>query len=175
MLDTLRDALAAHYLIIKFFHLLLVMIWAWSTAVAYGWYIRPAFLKWQRQPGNAAYKARRDWVFEQFDRGAVLEHIAFPGVLLTGLLLVWIGPWHLGIGWFVAKLAIIAVVFIPMEVVDYYLSHFGGNKYALRQREDASRYDAMILHHWRFFRITTPLVATLIPTVIYLAVVKPVL
>lgn len=173
MLDTLRESLAAHYLIIKFLHLLLVMIWAWSTAVAYGWYIRPAFIKWQRKPTDAACKARRDWAFEQFDRGAVLEHIAFPGVLLTGLLLVWVGPWNLSFDWFLVKLVIIAIVFIPMEVVDYYLSHFGGNKVMLRHQGDNQRYDAMIMHHWRFFRVTTPLVATLIPAVIFLAVVKP--
>lgn len=173
MLEPLREALAPHYLIIKFLHLMMLMIWAWSTAVAYGYYVKIAYLKWQRNPTDPLWKGRRDWVFEQFDRGAVVEHIAFPGVLITGFLLYWIGPWTLDFTWFLIKLAIIAIVFIPMEVVDYYLSHFGGNKYVIRKQGDTLRYESMIAHHWRFFRVTTPLVATLIPFVIFLAVVKP--
>ena len=64
--------------------LLMVAVWAFSTAVAYRNYIVPAFRAWQREPHNAAAIARRNEFMERFDRGVVLEHIAFPLVLAGG-------------------------------------------------------------------------------------------
>ena len=135
---------------------------------------RPAFRAWFKNPDNAHCIATRNDAMERFDHGVQLEHWAFPLVLMTGVLLVWLAGWQLEeVSWLSAKLALILLVFIPMEVFDYYISHFGGNKARIRARGDSERYEKMTLLHWNFFRITVPLVVTLIPLTFYLAVTKP--
>jgi hypothetical protein len=44
-LDLIRDAVGPYYVYLKFFHLFFVMIWSWSTAVAYLFYVRVAYVK----------------------------------------------------------------------------------------------------------------------------------
>ncbi len=171
-----RSAFGPYYMIIKFVHLLAVMMWAFSTAVAYAWHVRSAYLAYLRNPDDEEAKRRRDWAMELFDRGVVLEHTAFPVIILTGLLLFIVGGWwNVGLSWswLVVKLAVVVFVFVPMEVIDYWLSHFGGNKRRIRQSGDLEKYERFMGHHWLFLRVTTPIVLTTIPTVIYLAVVKP--
>lgn len=172
MLDIWREGLMPWYQQIRFVHLLAVMIWSFSTAVAYTWYVKSAWLGWQRQPDDPARRARRDWVMEQFDRGAILEHVAFPLVIVTGLSLFWLGGWSLASGWLLVKLALVVIIFVPMEVFDYWISHFGGSKRQWRE-SDPARYERLMQWHWRFFRITTPLVVVFIPVIIYMAAVKP--
>lgn len=153
----------------------MVAMWSFSTAVAYRNYILPAFHGWLKEPDNEARIARRNDAMERFDRGAVLEHFAFPVVLITGLLMVWTAGWDWqALNWLGVKLLIVAIVFVPMECMDYYISHGGGNKHRIRLTGDTARYERMIRFHWQFFRITTPLVVVLIPLLFYLAVAKPV-
>jgi hypothetical protein len=153
---------------------LAVGLWAFSTAVAYRNYIVPAFRAWQRQPDNAAAIARRNDVMERFDRGVILEHVAFPLVLASGLLMVWLAGWSWReVNWLSLKLGIVFLIFVPMEILDYYLSHFGGNKKNIRLAGDAGRYEAMTRLHWQFFRVSTPLVIVFVPVLFYLAVTKP--
>jgi hypothetical protein len=73
------------------------------------------------------------------------------------------------------KLLLVTGVFVPMEIVDYWLSHFGGSKRQWREKGDHARHEKLMQWHWVFFRISTPLVAIFIPLIIYLAVVKPAL
>ena len=173
MLDATREALAPYYLYIKFIHLFFVMIWSWSTAVAYTWYVKGAFQRWEKNPSDPQLVQRRNWAIEQFDKGVVLEHIAFPVILFTGPLLYWIGPWNLSFTWLLAKLSIVVLIFIPIEICDYHLSHFGGNKERLRKRGLMERYEKSIRQHWMFLKVTTPLIIIFMPTVIFLAVTKP--
>ncbi|MFK7977615.1 MAG: hypothetical protein AB8C02_15880 [Halioglobus sp.] len=150
-------------------------MWSFSTAVAYRNYIVPAFYGWLRDPENPKKITQRNDAMERFDRGAILEHIAFPIVLISGLGLLWIAGWEWqALNWLGAKLLIIGIIFIPMECVDYYISHGGGNKRSIRLAGDSLRYEQMIRFHWQFFRVTTPLVVTLIPLLFYLAIVKPI-
>ena len=162
------------YLQLKFVHLLMVAMWSFSTAVAYRNFIVPVFRAWQREPDNQAAIDRRNDFIERFDRGVILEHIAFPLVLVTGLLMVWLAGWSWHeVNWLTMKLAIVLVIVLPVEIIDYYLSHFGGNKRTLRRAGDTARYNAMISFHWRFFRVTTPLIIVFVPLLFYLAVTKP--
>jgi hypothetical protein len=71
------------------------------------------------------------------------------------------------------KLVVVVGIFLPMEIVDYWLCHFGGNKYRIRLTGDLERYERVVGLHWLFLRITTPLVIVFVPLVIYLVVVKP--
>lgn len=173
MLDTMREVLGPFYLYIKFVHVFFVMIWGWSTAVAYSWYVKGAFVRWEKNPTDSLAIQRRNWAIEQFDKGVVLEHIAFPVILITGPLLYFIGPWNLSFGWLVAKLAIVILVFVPMELADYWLSHFGGNKEKLRKRNLPEKYERAIQLHWVFLKVSTPLIIVFMPAVIFLAVTKP--
>lgn len=173
-MDALTDFLAPWYLQLKFLHVISAAVWAFSTAVAYRDYVAPAFRSWQRHPDDETRIARRDDAMERFDSGAVLEHTAFPLLIITGLCMFIAGGWSLdGFTWLSVKLTIVSLVFIPMEVVDYYISHFGGQKARIRKTGDMARYESMIRFHWLFFRVSTPLVVIFIPTIYYLAIVKP--
>lgn len=142
--------------------------------MAYLYYIAPAFRRWERNPGDAATIARRNELMERFDRGAILEHVAFPLLLASGVLMVWLAGWSWReVNWLSVKLGIVLLVFMPMEIIDYYISHFGGNKRSIRHSGNTERYEAMTRFHWRFFRVTTPLVMILVPVLFYLAVAKP--
>jgi hypothetical protein len=173
-LEELRTVLMPWYLQVKFIHLFMVAMWSFSTAVAYRNYIVPAFRAWQREPDNTARIARRNDFMERFDKGAVLEHVAFPVVLATGLLMVWLAgwPWQ-ELNWLGLKLGIVLIIFLPIEFVDYYISHMGGNKKKIRATGNMERYEAMTVFHWKFFRVSTPLIVVFIPLIFYLAVTKP--
>jgi hypothetical protein len=172
--EDLRTVLSPWSLQFKFVHLLMVAMWSFSTAVAYRNFVVPAFRAWLRQPHDPCAIARRNECMERFDRGVILEHIAFPLLLVSGMLLVWLAawPWQ-ALNWLSLKLGIVLLIFVPLEIVDYYLSHLGGNKRALRTAGNLTRYEAMTRFHWRFFRVTTPLVVVFVPLLFYLAVTKP--
>ena len=173
MLESVREVLMPFYLQVKFLHVFFAMIWAFSTAVAYSYYVKGAFLKWERSPDDPVVVQRRNWAIEQFDRGAILEHVAFPIVMVTGPLMIWLGPWGMGDTWLLVKLAIVALVFVPMEAYDYWLAHFGGNKEKLRKRNLPEKYERAVRLHWQFLKVTTPLVMVFIPLLVWLAVTKP--
>jgi uncharacterized membrane protein len=174
-LEELRTLLLPWYLQVKFFHLLMVAMWSFSTAVAFRNYIVPAFRAWERNPDDKTRIAARDKAMERFDDGAILEHVAFPIVLITGLTLVWLAGWNWqSVNWLTLKLAVILLIFVPMEAVDYHLSHFKGNKRKIRQTGDLEKYEDTIRFHWMFFRVTTPLVVVFIPLLFYLAITKPI-
>ena len=173
MIEAIRETLGPWYIYIKFVHVLAVMIWGWSTMVGFGWYLRPMYIKWLHNRDDPVARERRNWAMEHFDSGVIAEHVAFPIVILTGLIMFVVGDWQLGMNWLTFKLALVFGIFVPMETVDYYLSHFGGNKAKIRKTGDMERYERMIQIHWKFFIVTTPLVALFIPTIIFLAIVKP--
>lgn len=166
----LHDALAPYYLVFKWVHLIFVAMWAFSTAVAYRYYVAPAFQAWMANRSAPELVKRRDLMIRAFDRGVVLEHIAFPFILFTGVTMVWLNGWPLDqVTWLTAKLAIVVLLFIPMEVVDYHISHFGGRKAV----SDQDRYERQIAFHWKFFVVTEKIVLIFVPLVFFLAVVKP--
>jgi uncharacterized membrane protein len=172
MVEGIRAALAPYYLDIKFIHLVAVSAWIWSTSVAYMYYLVPVFRAWRRNPGDLQIIALRDWVMDRFDSGATYEHVAFPVVLLSGALLIFIAGWTLASTWLVLKLLIVIGLFVPIEVCDYYLSHFGGNKARLRAQGTPDRVEASIHRHWWFLLLTTPLITIFPFVVVFLAVTK---
>jgi uncharacterized membrane protein len=173
MIDLLRDFLSPFYLQLKFVHLMAVMVWIWSTSVAYAYYLVPVFKAWRRNPQDPELIAMRNWVMERFDHGAIYEHIAFPIVIITGPLLYLAGGWDTSSGWLLLKILIVAGIFIPIELFDYHLSHLGGNKGHVRETGTPEDYEAAVQKHWWFFLITSPAVMIFAVTVVYLAVTKP--
>ncbi len=167
------NLLSPYYMYIKFAHVIFVMMWAWSAVQAFTHYLIPAFSAWRQRPDDENAIKRRNWAIERFDDGVLFEHIAFPIVIITGLLLYVLGGWSTSANWLLLKLAIIVVLMIPIEIADYYLAHFGGNKARIRIAGDMQRYENMIQWHWLFFLITTPIIMLFATTIIFLAVVKP--
>jgi len=173
MLDLIKEFLLPYYLYIKFIHVLFMAVWFMSTAVAYSWFVQVAFFQAEKRPDDPEYQRRKAWALEQFDKGVVMEHIAFPILLITGPLMYWLVGWEIGWNWLGLKLLIVIGIFIPLEILDYWLSHFGGNKTYLRKLGDQQRYEQVVKWHWQFLRKSTPIVAIFIPLIIFLAVVKP--
>lgn len=173
MLDTISHILAPYYMYIKLLHLLAVMVWLFSTAVAYQFYLVPAFKAWRAAPDDDAVLAARNLAIERFDRGVILEHYAFPIILVTGLVLWLISGFGAANDWFLLKLLIIVLVFLPIEIADYHLSHFRGSKRQYRVSGDVDEYERNIRLHWRYLvTVTWPIMASGL-TVVALAVLKP--
>lgn len=168
-----ENFLSTHYTLLKFVHMFFAMIWVWSTSVAYITYVVPVMRKWLKNPQDPDITQMRNWVMERFDRGVVLEHIAFPILLITGPLLMLAGGWTIDDGWLAAKLVLVVLVFIPIELVDYHLSHFGGNKEKVRATGDMVAYEVALHRHWWFLVVTTPVISIFAMSTLFLAIVKP--
>jgi uncharacterized membrane protein len=173
MVELIREVLAPFYIYIKAIHILAIMAWIWSTSVAYAFYLVPAFKAWRRNPNDPEIVAFRNWAIERFDDGAVYEHIAFPLILITGPLLLIIGGWNLSVGWLVLKLLIVFGIFLPIEALDYYLSHGPGNKVKLRTAGNAQGYELAVHRHWWFLLLSSPVVMVFAFAIVILAVVRP--
>lgn len=173
MIELLRASIAPYYLYIKFVHLLFVMIWTWSTAHAFMYYLVPVFQEWRKNPDSPDAIRMRNWAMERFDAGVIYEHIAFPVILLTGVLLFIAGGWTTEPLWLSLKLSIIVAIMLPLEITDYYLSHFGGNKLHIRLTGNMVRYDAMMYWHWLFLLLATPVIILFALGLIFLANLKP--
>ncbi len=173
MLDAISAYISDHYIWFKAIHMIFAMIWVWSTSVAYGSYLVPAVRKWLRNPEGVDEIQMRNWVMERFDQGVILEHIAFPVLLITGPLLMLAGGWTAADGWLAAKLVLVVLLFIPIELYDYWLSHFTGNKEKLRLAGKDKEYELFIHRHWWFLIVTTPIISIFAIGTLVLAITKP--
>jgi uncharacterized membrane protein len=171
--EALQLFFAPYYLYVKTLHLLAMSAWLWSAASAYAFYLVPVFKAWRRNPHDPEVRAMRDWAIERFDQGVTYEHIAFPVVLLTGALLYFTAGWSTASGWLALKLLIVAGIFLPIEVLDYHLSHFGGSKQRVRRRGDPEAYERAVHVHWLFLLLSSPVVMVFGLLIVFLAVTKP--
>ncbi|MFO1425614.1 MAG: hypothetical protein U1F11_01295 [Steroidobacteraceae bacterium] len=174
MIDALRELLSPWYLYIKAIHVFAMMAWVWSTSVAYAFYLVPIFKAWRRNPGDPDIVRARNWAIERFDEGATYEHVAFPLILVSGPLLYIAGGWNTGVGWLMLKLLIVFGIFLPIEVMDYYLSHGPWGKLRLRLAGDPVAYETAIHRHWWFLLVTSPTVMIFAFAIVFLAVVRPI-
>ena len=173
MIDFLQGVFGPHYPVIRFIHIAAVMVWLFSTPVAYSYYLVPAFKAWRRNPDDPQTLELRNWVMERFDQGAILEHIAFPIIMVTGPLLYMLAGYDTGDDWMLMKLLIVFGLFLPIEVFDYTISHFHGAKKNIRARGDEEGYERYMRLHWNFFVYITVPISMLGLFVVFLAVVKP--
>ena len=174
MLEELRVALAPYYLHIKWIHVVSAAIWSFSTAVGYTWYLKPVLRASYRHPEDSELRARRDDWMDRFDRGAQLEHYALIVLVVTSLMMLVIAQVDLTRWSFItAMLWLGIIVILPMEMIDIWLSHMGGNKVKVRATGDIERYERVMARHWLFLRASERIVVVLIPTMFYLAIVKP--
>jgi len=174
MIDEIRLAIGPGYLYIKALHVLSAAIWSFSTTVAFSFYLKPALRAASRHPDDPALRARRDEFMRRFDKGASLEHIAFVILVITAALMLWIGRVDLMRWSFISAMLWLGIlVILPMEAFDIYLSHLGGNKKRLHLAGDRERYERAMDWHWKFLRVTEPLVIVLVPAMFVIAIAKP--
>ena len=170
----LKDLLLPFFTVIKAIHVVAASLWGFSTAVAFTFYLKPAFRRVHRKPEDERARETLNRMMEAFDRGATLEHVALAILIATAGLMLWLGGVDLTRWSFItAKLWVGILIILPMEAIDIYLSHMGGSKQRIRKSGDLDRYDRMMAHHWTFLRITEPLVIVLVPTMFFIAIVKP--
>lgn len=177
MLETLHYALAPYYLYIKLVHVPFAFLWLFSVAVGYTNYLVPVVQAWRRNPRDPEFVAMRNWVFGRWDAGVAIEHFAFPMVIVCGIMLILAGGWGPESGWLVLKLSIVVAVALPLEIVDYYISHLNGNKRYIRDRNpdepDWEGYEAALHRHWWFLLVSTPIVYFVTLALFFLAITKP--
>lgn len=170
----LQEAVSPYYFWIKAVHVISAALWSFSTAVAYAYYLKPAIVAVRHHPDDPVRRARLDDFMERFDRGAIFEHVALVIMTVTALLMIWIRDIDLLRWSFIPFLFWIGVIIIaPMEMLDIWLAHLGGNKTRLRAAGDRERYDRVLGWHLTFLRVTEPIVIVLIPTAFIIAIVKP--
>lgn len=176
MYETFHHALAPYYLYIKMIHVPAAFLWLFSVTMGYMHYLVPVMQAWRRNPTDSGLTLMRNWVFERFDAGVSVEHVAYPVLLVTGILLFIAGGWGPQSGWLMMKIAIVIVVTVPMEGIDYYISHLNGNKRYLRDQHDEPDwevYEQALHRHWWFFLVTTPVIGLMVVSIMYLAFTKP--
>jgi hypothetical protein len=172
--EELRAALAPWYAYVQAIHVVSAALWSFSTAVAWICYLKPALNRAKRAPGDLEARRRVHDFMERFDRGVAIEHVALIVMVGTAALMLWIARFDLARWSFVtAKVWIGVLVILPMEAVDIYLSHLGGNKAAIRTSGDMARYERFMRYHETFLRATEPIVVILVPLLFVLAIAKP--
>ena len=130
----MTDNLMVYYPYIKFIHLFSMMIWGMSAVGAYVYYFLSTLFEVKKDPQNIELQRRLIWVYEQFDKTVVLEHIVFSLALITGLLMFVMAGWTTDNSWMLVKLVIVVGFFIPLEVLDVWISHVLGPR-ILKNRE----------------------------------------
>ncbi|MCC7489140.1 MAG: hypothetical protein IT485_05775 [Gammaproteobacteria bacterium] len=173
MLQLLTTIVSPYYLYIKFLHVTAALGWVWSASTAYAYYLLPVMKAWRRNPGDAEIIPVRNWALERFEEAVIYEHVLFPIVLVTGPLMYLAAGFRPGVAWMDLKLLIVVGLFIPIEIMDYYMSHFGGNKYRIRASGDMVRYEHMVHRHWWLILVTTPAVMVYGLLIVLLAIAKP--
>jgi uncharacterized membrane protein len=164
--------LAPWYLHIKFLHVFCVGIWSFSAVGAF-WFVYVASRDRRAARGNEELLRRDEWVRWHFNNVVFLEHVAFPLVLLTGGLLFASVSWSLSAGWLALKLAIVLGLFVPMEILDTWLSHFHVPRAMRNKESQPERFKRALRRQDTFLKYSSWLVLLLVPSVLFLALVKP--
>ena len=166
------NELAPWYLYIKFLHVFCVGLWSFSAVGAF-WFVYVANRERRQARGDDELLRRDEWVRWHFNNVVFLEHVAFPLVLITGGLLFAAASWNLSAGWLALKVAIILGVFVPMEILDTWLSHFHVPRAMRDKAKDPARFRAALKRQDNFLRYSSWAVLLLVPSVMFLALVKP--
>jgi hypothetical protein len=71
------------------------------------------------------------------------------------------------------KLAIIVLIYVPIEAYDIWFTHYYTAHAEARKEEDPEGYKKMRADQVKFFKIVTPIIRITIPAIWFLAIVKP--
>jgi|TARA_B100002003_G_C14136627_1_gene546636 uncharacterized membrane protein len=171
--DSLINFVASNFLYIKFIHVFFAFLWGLAVPPAFTVYVRRAMNDYNADPGNEELERRMWWTWDQIDKLIVLEHIAWPILIITGPLMFLASGWSLSDPWIMMKLSIIIIIYVPIEAFDIWFSHFYSAHAEARKLEDPDGYKKMRADQIRFFKIISPTVRITIPAIWFLAIVKP--
>lgn len=169
----MTELLLPYYLYFKFFHIFFVMMWAMSALGAYIFYLRATIYEFEKNTQDKELERRLVWAYEQFDKTVIVEHVAFPIVLISGLLMFFGSGWSLDQPWLLVKLVIVVGFFLPLEILDIWIAHVLGPRISRNRDADPDAWNAGRALHWKFLRTTAPMIRYSVPVVVFLAVVKP--
>ncbi|MDP6376155.1 MAG: hypothetical protein QF921_12960 [Pseudomonadales bacterium] len=164
---------ASNFLYIKFIHVFFAFLWGLAVPPAYTVYVRRAINDYQGEPSNAELERRMWWSWDQVDKLIILEHIAWPVLIITGPLMFLASGWTLESTWIMLKLSIIVIIYVPLEAYDIWFSHYYSARAEARKEEDPEGYKKMRGDQLKFFRFVSPVVRITIPLLWFLAIVKP--
>lgn len=171
-------ALAEWRPLLRFVHIGSFLLWA-GPAMGASWYVYVAAWQRSRDPDNEELLRRERWVRHHFNLVVAVEHLGFAVLIVSGLMLAEGVDWAFaGQAWFGWKLAMVFLVFIPMELLDVVLSAWFGR--AMKPGSTDAEGEGAGAEYGRaarsqdlFLRATIPPVMIGIPFVLYLAVVRP--
>jgi len=158
-----------------FIHLVGVLLWIGPSLG--GWLFVERAAQERRRAGARFPTEREVWALRNFSMLIWVEHAGFLLLVLGGVgrIIVLDLPWA-EIHWLYAKVMIISVIILPLELVDVYHSHWCLPK-ALTSWEAGEHSDDVReqLQKYRVFLTRTAvLLAVLLPTLGILAVFKPI-
>ena len=172
-MELFNDFISSNFYYIKFIHVFFAFLWGMAVPPAFMVYVGRAIRDYRADPTNAELERRMWWSWDQIDKLIVVEHVAWPVLLITGPLLFLASGWTLGSTWIILKLAIIIIIYIPMEAYDIWFSHYYAAYAEARKEEDPEGYKKMRADQIKFFKIVSPIVRITIPLLWFLAIVKP--
>ena len=115
-------------------HVAAFLFWA-GPAMGASWFVYAAAWGRRKHADDAELLRREHWVRRQFNRVVALEHLAFAALIVTGLMLAQAADWaYAGQAWWRWKLALVCLIFVPMELLDLALSAWFGR--AMKPRAD---------------------------------------
>jgi len=172
-MSLLADIFIDYFLYIKFIHIFFAFLWVLIVPPATSVFLKSAMMDQLADPDNEELNRRVWWVWDQLDKLIILEHIAWPVLIITGPILLACTGWPVDTPWLAAKLAIIIVIYVPMEIYDIWFSHFYCPRAQANRASDPEGYKRMREEQLSFFRKVSLLVRITIPLLWFLAIVKP--
>ncbi len=174
MTDNLLIFIASNFLYIKFIHVFFAFLWGMAVPPAFAVYVARAMKDSNADPENGELERRMWWSWDQIDKLIILEHIAWPILLITGPMMFLASGWSLTDPWIVMKLSLIIVIYIPLEAYDIWFSHYYAARAEARKLEDPEGYKKMRADQLKFFKIVSPTIRITLPMIWFLAIVKPI-
>lgn len=155
--------------LVKLAHLAALVLWL-GPALGAWWMLRRALFRFD-DPGLVSH-----FLYRAFLRFLWLEHAALVALLVSGALLV--GLTHADQSeWLRYKLLLVALIVLPLEIVDIWFSHVRLPA-ILRRRHPSQPYAAaelrtLRIYHNRFTPTTVLLLPVTIVVIMWLAIGKP--
>ena len=173
-MEAIQTFALAHVVGIKSIHVVSAIVWSFMIMAPMLYYIKPAVMQAAENPSDPEMVRRSQWVLEQYDQVAILEHVFLTIMLASGLLLYSSGLASFANGWFVAKMFLVIAVLIPLEIFDIWLAHIKAPKEtkALRE-EDPEAYARFRDFFFKAINRTAPPMVMAVLATLYLALMKP--
>lgn len=158
---------------LRFVHVAAFLVWA-GPAMGASWFVYAAAWARRRSGDDEELLRRERWVRRHFNFVVLAEHLGFAVLVVSGLMLAESTDWaYAGQRWFAWKLALVFLIFVPMELLDVVLSAWLQRVMTRDEPADAAAWARAARWQDLFMRATIPPVLIGIPIVLYLAVVKP--